>query len=378
VNALVNPTVIRDSVLQEQLNLLASIEPTDVGFLSCYLDLHQGKQKALADFAAMQEAVRQDLSESERVDFAHALKMTADIIETLPAETRSVAIFCRGILGGQFFLSLPLAVQMNSHLSFDRVPDLLPLVNLSLEQGQYLVATVTQSWMQLLQVDLGVVSEKSWSTLPRRIETDEFSYHLSSNSGTRSRRSPLVTQIGLLEQSLSSHPDACLVLNCDQFIFSQVRAGLPERFRDRLVTLPQWIDNSDQYQLLEHSLQAVNMYRLKQAGSMAGQVLGRIGSSGDAVVGIEASLEVLHGGLAKTLVLVNNPGADDSAVVPGNPANAFAEVLRLAIVNHVPVFLLPANHELGRLGGVGCIISNDVIAAQMAARQYHGPLDLVA
>ncbi len=401
MNASANQTIISNSELQDQLELLASIEATDVAFLSCYLDLRQGKEAALEEFSRLQNSLRKNIHESETIDFDNAVKMTMDILTTLNSPAQSVAIFCRGILGGQFMLSLPLGLPIENRVSFKQMPDIFPLVNVHLEQGYFLVATIANSWMQVSKMDLGTMSARQWATISRRVEADSLTYQIKLQNSSSSAVPALALHIARLKQLLHEHKQAYLVLNSDPVIVEQLRAGLPGEFRKRLVELPADLQQNRQLGLVDASRLALKQHMEELAANVAAQLISRIRYRGDAVIGLNATLASLHRNLANTLVMVKNidrqascwdcsnlsqtdgPDPENNHCVTCGPQkikheSPFSEILRLAMLNHIPIYMLPEDHELATLGGVGCLLGQNAMGQVVLPVSYGSSIEQVA
>ena len=105
-----------------KLDILANIEPTESNFLTCYLDLRGGRKQALTVFRRMKKNLRNKLDSRQKVDFEHAVKMIEDHLNVVRSKSSSIMVFCRSILGGQFFQALPLSLPLGNRLFFQPKP----------------------------------------------------------------------------------------------------------------------------------------------------------------------------------------------------------------------------------------------------------------
>lgn len=362
--------------IRNGLDLLVSIEPTDVPFLSVYLDLQKGGSAALRQLYMLQRDLGNKLSSSQKTDFDEAVRMTRELLVGMPKDCRSVAIFARGILGGQFLQALPLAVEVENRLAFSHRPDVMPLTRLLQEQGHYLVATLASGWMQVTENDFGMLEEKSWITLPRRVESDQFSYRVKLDDRQSSAvPRALPSQITRLRQLMEQHEQAYMVLNCNAITAEQVIAGLPMSLRNRLVTMPGLVESRDPQIVDEQARNALHLHLESNSMIEADRVLAGITQSGEAVVGANACLDALQSNNASSLVIVEGVELQDN---PSKVRNPYLEVLRLALLAELPVHFLPADHELMELGGVGCMTGLGTLSRQASIKPQNLKLDLVA
>jgi hypothetical protein len=105
-----------------KLDLLANIEPTESNFLTCYLDLRGGRKHALTVFRRMKKNLRDKLDARQKIDFEHAVKMIEDHLNVARSKSSSIMVFCRSILGGQFFQALPISLPLGNRLFFQPKP----------------------------------------------------------------------------------------------------------------------------------------------------------------------------------------------------------------------------------------------------------------
>jgi hypothetical protein len=188
-----NLLIDNKSELQTQLELLASIEPTDVNFLTCHLDTTVDRSQVQMAFRRLQLSHRKTLNSRQLVDFDHAVKMVEDFLEKLDNNTPSIMIFCRSILGGQFFSSIPLTSRLANKLFFQTTPAVAELVDQlkPLKPGIF-----TCSRKESLHQEVRQTSGSQRAPMALHIEKDENSYSLAGNSDDWPAGPPLALQCG--------------------------------------------------------------------------------------------------------------------------------------------------------------------------------------
>ena len=162
--------------LRMHLDLLSQIEPTDLNFMTCCLDTRGGRLQAQASFRKMQLSYRQTLSERNKIDFDHAAKMIEVFLESFEAKSDSIMIFCRGILGGQYFLTIPVYESLDNKIIFRSTPSVSALSSLVKQQQD---ENFAKHWHPNLHLEEDVHYANEGLLLNRHLERDENSYSLA-------------------------------------------------------------------------------------------------------------------------------------------------------------------------------------------------------
>ena len=177
--------------LRIDLDLLSQIEPTDVNFLTCYLDTSGSHWQTQASFRSMQSRYRQTLCERSKIDFDHAAKMIEVFLESYEAKTDSIMIFCRGILGGQYFLTIPVSIQLDNKIILQATPSLTDLAKLV---KHYLDVNASQHWNIILNSEQSMPDINQALLLNKHLERDENSYALAHDEHNWSAGLPVALQ----------------------------------------------------------------------------------------------------------------------------------------------------------------------------------------
>ena len=162
--------------LNMHLGLLSQIEPTDVNFLTCFLDTSGDRRQIQARFISMQSKFRQTLSGRNLIDFDHAVKMIEVYLENYDTKANSIMIFCRGILGGQYFLTIPLSEHLDNQIIFRPTPSISTLASLVKHR---LEENSSEHWNinVILEDNAHVINQDL--TINKHLERDENSYSLT-------------------------------------------------------------------------------------------------------------------------------------------------------------------------------------------------------
>jgi hypothetical protein len=162
--------------LSMDLDLLSQIESTGVNFLTCHLDTSGSRWQTQASFRRMHSKYRHLLSERNKIDFDHAVKMIEVFLESYDAKTDSIIVFCRGILGGQYFLSIPVHEPLGNRIIFRSTPSVTTLTSLI---QNHLDENATEHWNINLKLDEDAHDIKQGLLLNKHLERDENSYSLT-------------------------------------------------------------------------------------------------------------------------------------------------------------------------------------------------------
>jgi len=126
--------------LKQHVTLLASVEESDVPFISCYLNLEDEPdswRKTLDDRA---DILRRLLKGHKLADFEEALgKIEAWLATDLLPEAKGAALFVRGTSGGAFMLPMQFAVPLPNWVAVYPTPNIYHLVELKDDYHRYVV-----------------------------------------------------------------------------------------------------------------------------------------------------------------------------------------------------------------------------------------------
>ena len=187
--------------LSMHLGLLSQIEPTDVNFLTCLLDTRGERRQIQSRFRSMQSKFRQTLSGRNRIDFDHAVKMIEVFLESHDTKENSIMIFCRGILGGQYFLTIPLSEPLENQIIFRPTPavaTLSSLVKHPLEENS------AEHWNINLNIEEDVHVIDQGVPLNKHLERDENSYSMTHDESNWPAGAPVTLQASNQNRTVNS------------------------------------------------------------------------------------------------------------------------------------------------------------------------------
>jgi hypothetical protein len=382
--------------LQQQTALLANLRPAGGIVISCYLDLAEERSR-LENFVRNRlGALLVRVPDGQR----GALQSCIDVIHTqlesdLPMRTRGLAVFAAADGKAPLLSAMPFAVPFRNSLSVSRSPDLLPLLKLKELYGRFMIVMARPEGLQLAEVNLGDVSVKVWATNPHAGASHAGGQNRIQTAGTAS----LLGQVELIEQRLGKGGSCPLFLAGDIDVMQSIRELLGASSIARLMgALPMPGDHT-----LESTaavcLRALMDFETSQARDTAARILRGVRQHGQAVAGVEASLDAMRSGMVDRLVIASDFRPEDGwAGDPGiqvgtflsppewypeasahdtNPPNLRAELIRLAAQQRFPLEFADSE-ALNYLGGVGCLLRDHPQAWAQPSPSRYGNLDLVA
>lgn len=388
------PPAVNDLGPLSDLQVLATIEPTDADFLSCYVDLTAGQAACEAWLEQRAEATRADLQGVTRIDFEQALEMVQTAVARIwedaedgPAKP-AVAIFARGLAGGQSLSVVPLDAPVEPRLLFYRVPDLAPLAIAEHHSEAFTLVLARKDGLQVLDVDGQTVTPKAWASF--------------RDSPKHAARSIVVPQrrFQVLRRALSGASAQPLVVAGDGACLDEVTEALPARATGRLHDVCRMPAHLEQAVVIKRVRQRLLQRRELKDYQLASRLVRAARNNGLAVAGPIPCREALRTGAAEALVLgkqrsshrvwrceachdltVSAPRpshCDSCGADPMSRWDTDVELVRLACQQGIAVVYSDAE-ALSEIGGVGCMLREPVeVAVLETPKVSREALDLVA
>jgi protein required for attachment to host cells/ribosomal protein L7Ae-like RNA K-turn-binding protein len=367
--------------LRRNIATLACVEATDAPFVSCYLNLEQGKSsfdKVLEERAV---AVRSTLADAARADFDTALRqIKAYLYEQLRPDAKGVALFSRHFRDGAFFLPMQFAAPLPNWLAVYDVPNLFHLMALKDTYHRYIVLLATRAWVRILEVNLGAATIQAWTEQPalrERVGREWTKEHYASHRRERTSRF-LKEQIDLLGQLMAEGRHTSVILAGDPHLTGEIRRALPKSVASKLIDTIPTASRDAQEDVVTATLSAFVEWEEQDSQAIAARFIKGIRAQGRAVAGATACYEALRQRRADTLLLAQDASPKRGWIcatchairvernVPhlclecGKPTvrliDPMAELVRLAGQQDCPVEVIAHCDPLMTLGGIGCLL----------------------
>ena len=367
--------------LRDIIVTLASIEAFNTPFVSCYLNLEHGVNRAREKIDKRANLLRQVLDGSDLDDFEDSIAaIECYLDEELLPGAKGVAFFARSSFEREFYMPLQFAVPLPNRLRVYPTPNIYHLVELKDTYECYLVMIATPDWVRILEVNLGAATIQAWSKHPPL--SDRVGWEWSQTQYQLYRRDRekrfLQEKISVLEQLMHSGEHTHLILAGDPQITARIRHTLPESLASKLMDVIPTANRDAQTDIVTATLSVFVEQEEQESQSIAARLIQAIRTQGLAVVGAEDCLDNLQRGRADTLVLLqeyhpdpgwfcaacNTMGATphETTVCPRcnseaiRPTDLREELVRLAGKWNCPVEVVENSDDLAALGGVGCLL----------------------
>jgi protein required for attachment to host cells len=367
--------------LRSHIATLACVEETAAPFVSCYLNLEQGKgsyDKVLEERAS---AVRSTLEKTAHADFDTAMQQIKSYLaEKVRPDAKGVALFSRHLRAGGFFLPMQFAAPLPNWMAVYDVPNLFHLMALKDTYHRYIVLLATRAWVRILEVNLGAVTIQAWTEQPalrERVGREWTKEHYASHRRERTSQF-LKEQIDLLRHLMAEGGHTHLILAGDPKLTGELRRALPGALVPKLIDTIPAASRDAQEDVVTATLSAFVEWEEQDSQAVAARFVKGIRTQGRAVAGAAACLEALRERRVDTVLLAQDapakrgwicatcyairiepPVADACAECGKNTVRLIdpvAELVRLAGQQDCPIEVVAHCDPLMALGGVGCLL----------------------
>jgi hypothetical protein len=180
---------IRPQNLEERIQLLASVDVAEAPFLSCYLNLESGEATCKTFLERQAPLIRRHLGGMAKIDFDEAFaEIKAGLQRVWPEETRGLALFARGLMGGRFFSAIPSRLPFAGQMSYYRVPDIRPLLSLKDSGRAHVVLWARAESLELLRLEGGRDRTLAWVATSKMLESRNEEAATSAPAASKSVR----------------------------------------------------------------------------------------------------------------------------------------------------------------------------------------------
>lgn len=367
--------------LKKNISLLASVEESDVPFISCYLNIEAGPTSWQKTFNNRVHILRRILKGSNLLDFEDALgKIETYLLTELLPDAKGVAIFSRGLTGGSFMMPMQFAAPLPNWIVVNPTPNIYHLMELKDNYHRYIILLANAQRARILEVNLGAVTIQAWlnhSELQMRVGSEWTRSHYQIHQMHRGDRF-LHEKISVLEQLMFAGGHSHLILAGDPDNTERIRHALPSALSEKLVDMIPTSKHTQQTDIVMATLSSFIEHEEQESQSIAEQLIIGLRSHNLACAGSIDSLKALREGKVDILVMASNyqpdPGwictacnissteAPETCECPVcgkssvRPLDIKEELLRLAVQWERPVEVVEHSDELMSLGGIGCLL----------------------
>lgn len=347
--------------LDKHIRLLAHMESTHSPMVSCYLSLGAGLDSTRDYLLSKKQQIAARLTGFEQQEFEQAFDSILNNLETSQYACNSLVFFSRSFKGGHFFRVLQLDIVLQHSVTVSAAPNILPLMLLRHEYGQYLQASVSEGAIEICEMGLGTSTTRGMANL----------------ISTSSEESRLATATHMLERTMRSRPQLDVILDGGQSVIHGIYSNLPRLLRRRIIQLiPRKHGDTD--------LKILNVGKLthkRHREYLSGKRLNEAIKSGRVLeqltTGVSGSLRALNLSPAGTLYVA----ADDldlNAMCFDLQKDSALDVIRLAIQQAVPIHFISSNRIMHQAGGIACLIPEETVMHRSGFETAASSLNMAA
>lgn len=334
--------------LRAHIRTLISFEPADTPFVSVYLDLSGGAEKAVRFLDGRFAALEAALEPSRRAELREARRpIAAYVPAALPGSALGAALFSRAG-DSPFFLALTFQVPLESHVVVQSLPSVYGLVELKDTFDRYVILLAGEDTVRVFEVNVGEATEEAVRTRPdvaeRVSETNARKRYERRRTGSDAF---LDETVRLLDRVVAQRGHSHLVLAGPPRLLERVREALPKHLSQKLLD-PLPVTPRDRTEaILSASLARFVEKEEEESRAVASRLIREIRRGGLGVAGLGATREALANGQVDVLVVLRSFDP---------PAGEKDELARLAERTGAHVEVVAESAGLAALGGVGALL----------------------
>jgi protein required for attachment to host cells len=349
--------------LQNQLRTLIELEETESPVVSYFLDCEDPDGSRVVREQVL--AARKALGADQRSAFDRAVDRIEDHVPwKLDDSTRSVAVFARSG-SSPLFLVMEFEATLPTQLVVESTPTIFPLVELKDNYHRYVLMICNEESARVLEVSLGSVTRELWSRRPelrKRVGREWTKLHYQNHRRDRNERF-IKEKMALVERIVASGGHTHLMLAGTPRVLARVRKSLPKSLEPKLVDAIPASARDRSTDIVLATLSSFIEHEERESVAAVHVLRQELRRGGLAVCGHRDSREALERGQADRLIVF----AQDERT----PNAQREELVKLAVLNNVPVEVVQQREELAELGGVGCLLRYETRTPAMAAVADH-------
>jgi peptide chain release factor subunit 1 len=319
-------TTALETPLREQLDRLASFEPSDVPVLSLYLDMrpNQEGRETWNPFLrkTFPDRIR-TLSGEARKSVERDIERITAYVEKVKPAANGLAIFACAARG-EFFQAVQLDAPIEQHWLFiGSVPHLYPLARLNDQNPRYAAllvdtntarifvfgmrSTETQQQVRNVKTRRGQMGGWAQARYQRHVEN----FHLQH----------MKEVVAVLDRVVRDEKINQVIVSCDAVAKPMLMEQLPKHLAEKIVDTVRLDIHAPEQQVMSETMEALRQKDAETDAARVETMLGAWRAGGLGVVGPEATLQALAMGEVEELLITATPERLKQArvVPPGTP-----------------------------------------------------------
>jgi peptide subunit release factor 1 (eRF1) len=347
--------------LREQLDRLASFEPTTSPVLSLYLDMRADQQGRRTHETFLRKVFTERrglLTGGARKSFDRDASRFRDYLDAgVPPSIKGLAIFACAA-ADDFFEAIQLEVPFDQHALFvGPVPHLYQLARLNDQYPAYAALLADTNSARLFVFRLGhldtqqrITSVKTrrgsfggWSEARYQRHCDNFHLH------------HMKEVVAVLDRVVREDAITQIVIAADAAARPFLMEQLPKHLASKVVDVLHLDINTPEHRVLAETLEALREHDMKTDAEHVQAMLDGWASGGLGVAGPEATLDALAKGQVEELLIAARPDALRSDG-DNDRVRLAGELVARAQQNGARVRFVEETHLLSGVGGVGAVL----------------------
>jgi peptide subunit release factor 1 (eRF1) len=309
-------TFALETPLREQLDRLASFEPTELPVISLYLDMQPDQngrpkfdtylRKWFSDHAS---GFRSASPERESFD-RDVERITEYLNDDVHRGANGLAIFaCHG---ASLFEAIRMNAPIDEHWLFiGSVPHLYPLARLNDQYPRYAAVLADTNSARIFVFSLGAVEaqEQVSNVKTRRSSMGGWSQARYQRRTENFHQHHIKEVVDVLDRVVREEAINQIVLSCDDVAKPLFTSHLPKHLAEKVVDTVRMDIRSPEDAVLEETLNALRAKDAETDKEHVDQMIGAWRAGGLAVVGQKATLRALEMGQVEELLIAARPDA---------------------------------------------------------------------
>ena len=303
-----------ETPLRDQLDRLASFEPTSAPVLSLYLDMRPDEHGSRGRYESFLRKVFPDRARGLRGDARKSFdsdveRITLYLQNELQPATNGVAMFACSA-ASNFFEAIQLGVPLDqSWLFLGSVPQLYPLARLNDQYPRYAALLLDTNSARLFVFGLGVAEAQhdvrnvktrktsmgGWAQSRYQRHTANFHLHHTKEV------------VDILDRVVREESIEKIIVACEPSTLAMLTEQMPKHLREKVVDIVHLDINTPQHQVFTETLEAMREQDAQNDAERVERLINAWHSSGLGVVGPEDTMDALAKSQVEELLITATP-----------------------------------------------------------------------
>ena len=345
-------------------------------FFSIYLDL-SSQGNIGPQLRKLVQSVQPVIDNASIYELFHAESCILDIVsDRLRDEHMGLAVHIRG--GSQPVVhAIAFHVPIQRAIMVDRVPNVVPLIEMRDAFDRYVVLITTESKARIMEIVLGTVTREAWLTRPelrKRVGREWTREHYRNHR--RERNDQFINEkIAVIRRLMQKRGYSHLVLAGTRKRVAAVERALPKDLRNRILDVCNLRVADPREKVVRKTINLFVEEELRESAGTLERLRHTLLTGGSAVVGLDDCERAIEEGLVESLVITRNEHSATKRIhvfrhrsPNGNYLTVEKrreQLLKQAVLKRIHIEFVPDASFLDDYYGVGAILRHNQYAEQV-------------